>query len=131
VFDINLRDELVFPLVVALKRRGLPFIFATGYDQGSIPQQYRDVPRCEKPLDTQKIVEALFHYPRLYLCHGWAPGHPRLRVSATRSLLAMTAVWDRTPFNRNSMSVRGPQPKVICRVDGMTEQPHHEGRVYV
>jgi hypothetical protein len=44
VLDINLRGELVFPLVAALKRRGLPFIFATGYDRGNIPQQYRDVP---------------------------------------------------------------------------------------
>jgi hypothetical protein len=61
VLDINLRGEMVFPLVAALMRRGVPFIFATGYDQGNIPQEYCDVPRCEKPLDTQKIVEALFH----------------------------------------------------------------------
>jgi hypothetical protein len=44
VLDINLRGEMVIPLVAALMRRGVPFIFATGYDQGNIPQQYCDVP---------------------------------------------------------------------------------------
>jgi hypothetical protein len=44
VLDINLRGEMVFPLVAALMRRDVLFIFATGCDQGNIPQQYCDVP---------------------------------------------------------------------------------------
>lgn len=60
VLDINLRGELVFPLADLLRERGVPVIFATGYDQQSIPQEYRNIPRYEKPLNYQKIVEALF-----------------------------------------------------------------------
>jgi hypothetical protein len=37
VLDTNLRGEMVFPLVAALMRRGVLFIFATGYDQGEHP----------------------------------------------------------------------------------------------
>jgi DNA-binding LytR/AlgR family response regulator len=60
VLDINLRGELVFVLVDLLRERGVPVIFATGYDQASIPREYRDIPRYEKPLNYQKIVKALF-----------------------------------------------------------------------
>src|SRR3954462_1723123 len=60
VLDINLRGELVFPLVDLLRERGVPVIFATGYDQASIPKEYRNIPRHEKPLNYEKIVQTLF-----------------------------------------------------------------------
>src|ERR687884_246780 len=36
VLDINLRGEMVYPVADALRERGVPFIFATGYDQSSV-----------------------------------------------------------------------------------------------
>jgi hypothetical protein len=30
--DINLRGEVIYPLADALRQRGVPFVFATGYD---------------------------------------------------------------------------------------------------
>lgn len=62
VLDINLRGDAVFPLADVLRERGVPFVFATGYDEASVPPPYRDVPRWEKPFDPGELVKAL---PRL------------------------------------------------------------------
>jgi CheY-like chemotaxis protein len=60
VLDLNLRGEMAFPVADALLERGIPFVFATGYDSASIPPRYKDVTRCEKPVDAPKIARALF-----------------------------------------------------------------------
>jgi CheY-like chemotaxis protein len=60
VLDVNMRGKMVFPLADALQQSSVPFIFATGYDPKVIPERYRDVPTCEKPLDMLKVVEMLF-----------------------------------------------------------------------
>lgn len=59
VLDINLRGERVYPLADDLKRRGVPFVFATGYDARVIPDAYAAVPRCEKPVSREAVVSAL------------------------------------------------------------------------
>jgi CheY-like chemotaxis protein len=59
VLDINLEDEAVYPVADALAARGVPFLFATGYDQTAIPAQYQQVPRWEKPFDPQTLAQAL------------------------------------------------------------------------
>jgi CheY-like chemotaxis protein len=59
VLDINLRGETVFPVADALQVRGVPFVFATGYDDGLVPARYRDVPRWEKPFDYENLVRSL------------------------------------------------------------------------
>jgi CheY-like chemotaxis protein len=56
VLDINLRGENVFPVADALRARGLPFVFATGYEASSIPPEYRDVPRWEKPFKPHDLA---------------------------------------------------------------------------
>ena len=33
ILDINLKGQMVFPVADALREQGVPFIFATGYDQ--------------------------------------------------------------------------------------------------
>jgi hypothetical protein len=59
ILDIKLGDELVYPLADALRDRGVPFIFATGYDASAIPKVYKDVPLMEKPV---ALEEALLAY---------------------------------------------------------------------
>jgi DNA-binding LytR/AlgR family response regulator len=59
VLDINLEDEAVFPIADVLAEQGVPFLFATGYDQGSIPARYQHVPRWEKPFDPQSLAYVL------------------------------------------------------------------------
>lgn len=59
VLDINLRGEAVYPLAHELRLKKIPFCFATGYDAGSLPLEYRDVPRWTKPLDIAAFVASL------------------------------------------------------------------------
>jgi len=67
-FDVGLIDVQVgtatsMPLAVELKRRGVPFAFATGYaDFHMIAEELRDVPMITKPYkedDLRKTVQAL------------------------------------------------------------------------
>lgn len=44
----------------ALRARGVPFLFATGYDASVIPARYAGVRRCEKPVEPSQIARALF-----------------------------------------------------------------------
>lgn len=59
VLDVNLRGEMAFPVADALRDRGVPFVFATGYTNEMIPVRYASVPCCEKPFDGPEIVRAL------------------------------------------------------------------------
>ena len=60
ILDVNLGGEMVFPLAEALRERGVPFMFATGYDAWSLPQAFAEVPRCEKPFDVGRCLLMLF-----------------------------------------------------------------------
>ena len=60
VLDINLQEEAVYPVADALQARGVPFVFATGYDRTTIPAPYAAVPHCVKPVDAVQIAAALF-----------------------------------------------------------------------
>jgi CheY-like chemotaxis protein len=59
VLDVNLRGEMIFPVADVLQQRGIPFVFATGYDEAAVPSRYRDVPRWEKPFSFDSLVQAL------------------------------------------------------------------------
>ncbi len=59
VLDINLQGESVFPVVDTLIEQGVPFLFATGYDQASVPARYQHVPCWEKPFDPHTLAQAL------------------------------------------------------------------------
>jgi CheY-like chemotaxis protein len=50
ILDIGLGSEMVYPVADALRTRGIPFIFATGYDSGDLPEAYASVPVAEKPM---------------------------------------------------------------------------------
>ena len=59
VLDVNLRNERVYPVADVLKKRGVPFVFTTGYDAIAIPAAYACAPRCEKPVDKAQLVRWL------------------------------------------------------------------------
>jgi DNA-binding response OmpR family regulator len=59
ILDINLCGELVFPLADALAAKGVPYVFATGYAQESIPEPYREAPILSKPVDVQALKSLL------------------------------------------------------------------------
>jgi CheY-like chemotaxis protein len=60
ILDIDLQGELVFPVAEALSERGVPFVFATGYDPAAIPARYAGVAHCSKPVDPGRLAKALF-----------------------------------------------------------------------
>jgi CheY-like chemotaxis protein len=58
--DVTLGQEKSFDVAAILRQRGVPFVFLTGYGDHGLPDQYRDVPRCEKPFDVPSILRAMF-----------------------------------------------------------------------
>ena len=59
VLDIDLRGETVYPLAEALRARGAPFLFLTGYGKPVTPAPWRDVVRIEKPFDEAVLLGGL------------------------------------------------------------------------
>jgi DNA-binding NtrC family response regulator len=60
--DVNLRGTLVFPVADALRTMGVPFVFCSGYDLRKFPDAYKELPRFEKPVDSERLLEALLQY---------------------------------------------------------------------
>jgi DNA-binding NtrC family response regulator len=59
LLDINLRNEMVFPLARLLRSRNVPFVFTTGYDKTSVVPEFQDVQVWEKPMDMPRLARAL------------------------------------------------------------------------
>lgn len=59
VLDLNLNGEPAYPVADALIARGIPFVFATGYDDLVIAPAYAAIPRCAKPVDKSRLAELL------------------------------------------------------------------------
>ena len=59
VLDINLRNEKVYPVAEALRARGIPFVFTTGYDAWLVPEAFASVRRLEKPVDMRALIESI------------------------------------------------------------------------
>ncbi|QUS35143.1 HWE histidine kinase domain-containing protein [Falsirhodobacter algicola] len=60
MLDVNLGHETSIPVAEALRARAIPFVFATGYDEGSaLPGGMQDVPVVRKPYDADNLVETL------------------------------------------------------------------------
>lgn len=60
VVDLNLGGGgPQFNVASALRRRGIPFVFLTGYDPEVIPPEMADVARLQKPLPLREVVEAV------------------------------------------------------------------------
>lgn len=59
VLDVNLRGQMAYPLADELGRRGVPFVFATGYDPAVVPKAYSQVPRWQKPYSLEDLMLSL------------------------------------------------------------------------
>ena len=59
IMDVNLRDEMVFPLARRLRAREVPLVFTTGYDRSSIAPEFHDVQLWGKPLDIKAMTRGL------------------------------------------------------------------------
>ncbi len=59
ILDLNLAGETTFPVAAALKARGAPFVFATGYGAGGLPPEWRDRPTLQKPFTPADVAGVL------------------------------------------------------------------------
>ena len=57
LLDINLKGEMVFQLARELASQGVPMVFTTGYDSSILPQDLRDRPCLQKPVDGRELVK--------------------------------------------------------------------------
>jgi len=59
ILDVNLDGEEIFPVADILTERGLPFVFVTGYGEGSLPAAYRSRPALQKPFQAERLKTTL------------------------------------------------------------------------
>lgn len=56
VLDVNLGDVMSYPIADRLKGRGIPYMFLTGYDGWSLPDEFRDAARLAKPFPMHTVI---------------------------------------------------------------------------
>lgn len=60
VLDVNVRGEMIFPVAEALKARGVPMVFCTGYaDLPNLPEPLHGHVRLSKPCSAASLATAL------------------------------------------------------------------------
>lgn len=59
LLDVNVAGRQVFPVAAALKARGVPFVFSTGYGEGGLPEEWRGQATVQKPFTEAAIRQAL------------------------------------------------------------------------
>jgi len=59
ILDVNLDGQEIYPVAEILAKRGLPFIFVTGYGKGSLSEPYSGRPALQKPFQAEQLKTAL------------------------------------------------------------------------
>ncbi len=59
ILDIDLHGTLSYRIADALTARGIPLVFATGFNSEAVAQPYRGYPRLEKPVSQRALLATL------------------------------------------------------------------------
>ena len=59
ILDVNVDGEEIYPVADILAQRGLPFVFVTGYGEGSLLAKYRSRPALQKPFQSEQLKDLL------------------------------------------------------------------------
>lgn len=59
LLDVNVAGRQVFPVAEALRARGVPFVFSTGYGEGGLPDEWRGQATIQKPFTEAAVRDAL------------------------------------------------------------------------
>lgn len=59
LLDVNVAGRQIFPVAQALKDRGVPFVFSTGYGEGGLPDEWRGNRTIQKPFTEEAVRQAL------------------------------------------------------------------------
>ncbi len=55
LLDVNLAGEMTTPVAEELRRRGIPFAFATGYGAAGVPDGFAGQPLLQKPFQEHDL----------------------------------------------------------------------------
>jgi CheY-like chemotaxis protein len=70
LLDTNLNGEMVYPVADELTRRGIPFLFVTGYGPLNVPERFRSVTRVAKPIDPAALASELQRCCQVWSAQG-------------------------------------------------------------
>jgi CheY-like chemotaxis protein len=59
LLDVNLGGKPIFPVADALKAKGVPFAFASGYGEAGVREDHRGAPVLQKPFREADLAKAL------------------------------------------------------------------------
>jgi CheY-like chemotaxis protein len=59
ILDINLGGSKSMPVAEVLVKRALPFIFASGYGEDGLPEDFKDRPMLRKPFQLDALDRAV------------------------------------------------------------------------
>lgn len=59
ILDVNLNGILTYPVAEALRMRGAPVIFATGYGADGLQEEWRSGPVIQKPFQIRDLEKAI------------------------------------------------------------------------
>jgi CheY-like chemotaxis protein len=59
ILDVNLDGHDVYPVADLIGKRGLPFMFVTGYGGRGLPDAYRGRPTLQKPFQLDELKKML------------------------------------------------------------------------
>jgi DNA-binding response OmpR family regulator len=59
ILDVTIRGGEVYPVAELLLKRGIPFVFSSGYGDWALPEELRDKPRLTKPFTAAALEEQL------------------------------------------------------------------------
>lgn len=59
VLDLNLNGERTYPIADVLRRRGVPFLFVTGYGAAGLEPGWEDAIVVQKPFQPYELAQGL------------------------------------------------------------------------
>ena len=59
ILDINIAGSSIVPVAEIIDRRGLPFLFISGYGSAARPEAFTERPALQKPLMLSKLGETI------------------------------------------------------------------------
>jgi CheY-like chemotaxis protein len=59
ILDINIAGHSIGPVVEIIDKRGLPFLFVSGYGSDGLPRPFRGRPVLQKPVLMGKLGETI------------------------------------------------------------------------
>jgi CheY-like chemotaxis protein len=57
ILDVNLHNQLSYPVADRLQQRGIPFIFATAYVHDTLPARFMNAPFIQKPYESEALMK--------------------------------------------------------------------------